>query len=292
MQPFKHIVIFITVAAILITSGAPSYIQAAEQQPQMDIHFIDVGQGDSVLIQTPSDKNILIDGGPPKAGDDVVAYLEKHHVKKIDLLIATHPDVDHIGGLIKVMKSIDVKKIIDSGKLYTTRTYAKYISQILKQKIPVTIAEQNQLIQIDPLVKMRILNTHSSAKNNNESSIVLRVSFKEVDFLLMADVEKEQERQLMKKYNLEAEILKVAHHGSSTSTSKNFLKEVKPNLAVITYSKENDYGHPVDRVIENLKKVNAHIYSTAVFGNITISTNGESYMVITEKSPTSVLKAG
>ncbi len=262
------------------------------EQSEMDVHFIDVGQGDSILIQTPSDKNILIDGGPPEAGKEVVDFLEDHHVKKIDLLIATHPDIDHIGGLTRVLKSFEVERIIDSGKLHSTKTYAKYVSQILKQRIPVEIAKQNALIQIDPLFKVRILNTHSGNNDNNESSIALKVSFKETDFLLMGDVEKEQEKKLLKRYNLQAEVIKVAHHGSSTSSSTDFLEEVNPELAILTYSEKNDYGHPVDRVIENLAKVNAAIYSTAVFGDITISTNGESYLIITEKNPTDNLKVG
>ncbi|SER04820.1 Metal-dependent hydrolase, beta-lactamase superfamily II [Virgibacillus subterraneus] len=262
------------------------------EQTEMDVHFIDVGQGDSILIQTPSDKNILIDGGPPEAGKKVVGFLEDHNVEKIDLLIATHPDIDHIGGLTHVMKSFEVDRIIDSGKLYSTKTYAKYISQILKQRIPIEIAKQNALIQIDPFFKVRILNTHTGNKDNNDSSIALKISFKEIDFLLMGDVEKEQEKKLSKKYNLQSEIIKVAHHGSNTSTTSDFLDKVNPELAILTYSKKNDYGHPVDRVIENLINVNAAIYSTAIFGDITISTDGESYLIETEKHPTSNLNTG
>src|SRR5699024_2099041 len=124
------------------------------------------------------------------------------------------------------------------------------------------------------------------------SSIVLRISFKQIDFLFMADVKKKQEEELIKKYQLDSEIIKIAHHGSSTSTSLEFLKEVSPKLALISYGRTNDYGHPVDRVINNLNKVKADIYSTAIFGDITISTDGESYMLMTEKTPVSILETG
>lgn len=290
MQRYIRVSASTILLVFLILTGSGHYVHG--EQANMDVHFIDVGQGDSILVQTPSDKNILIDGGPPEAGKEVVAFLEDHNVKKIDLLIATHPDIDHIGGLTRVLKSFEVERIIDSGKLHSTKTYAKYISQILKQRIPVEIAKQNALIKIDPLFKVRILNTHTGNKDNNESSIALKISFKETDFLLMGDVEKEQEKKLLKKYNLQSEIIKVAHHGSSTSTSTEFLEEVNPELAILTYSEKNDYGHPVDRVIENLIKVNAAIYSTAVFGDITISTDGESYVIIAEKNPTDNLKVG
>lgn len=290
MMIYMRINASIMVIIFLVLVGNVNYAQA--DRPEMTVHFIDVGQGDSILIQTPSGKNVLVDGGPPKAAKGVVAFLEQHNVEKIDLLIATHPDIDHIGGLTHVLKSFKVDRIIDSGKIYTTKTYATYISQILKRQIPVEIAKQNDLIQIDPLLKFRILNAHTGSKNNNESSIVLRVSFKEIDFLLMSDVEEEQEIVLMEKYNIQSEVLKIAHHGSSTSTTLGFLKEVNADIGILTYSKKNDYGHPVDRVIENLHKTKTAIYSTAVFGNISISTDGENYLILNEKSPTDNLKIG
>ncbi|WP_188456828.1 ComEC/Rec2 family competence protein [Virgibacillus oceani] len=271
--------------ALLILIIYPANYSYSETDESMKVHFIDVGQGDSILIETPNDKTILIDGGPPKSGKLVVEFLKKHHVKNIDLLIATHPDIDHIGGLVAVMKSIDVDRIIDSGKLHTTNTFAKYIDQIIKNDIHVDVAKRDDIIDLDPLVKIRILNTHNGKKNNNQSSIVLKLSYGEIDFLLMGDSERKQEKRLIKTNEIQSEILKVGHHGSKTSTSLPFVDLIKPQIAILTYSKTNKYGHPVDRVIHNLQKVNAHIYSTAVFGNITITTDGKGYFVITEKDP-------
>ncbi|MGM0942527.1 MAG: ComEC/Rec2 family competence protein [Bacillota bacterium] len=257
----------------------------SEGSSGMQMHFIDVGQGDSMLIKTPANKHILIDGGPPDAGKRVVKYLKKQGVNKIDLLVATHPDVDHIGGLPYVMKHIKVAKILDSGKLHTTRMYAKYIQEIRKQAIPVKVAKLHEKLLVDPLLSIQVLNTYGKSKNNNQSSIALKVSYKEVDFLLMSDVEMEQEKEIMKNIEIDAEILKVAHHGSNTSTSLRFLKAVSPQTAILTYSKENDYGHPVNRVIKNLYKVNANIYSTGALGNLVIRTDGEDYLVFPEKEP-------
>lgn len=280
-----YIVVFLSFILIM----QPVNAIHAEQQMGMDVHFIDVGQGDCILIRTPKNKTILIDGGTPESGKKIMEFLKKNHIKKINLLIVTHPDVDHIGGLPKLMKSIKIDKILDSGKLYTTKAYRKYINQIAKQKIPVEIVEKNQMIKLDSSVKIRVLNTYEPFRDNNESSIALKVTYKEMDFLFMADIEKEQEKRLMKTENLHADILKVAHHGSRTSTSLSFLKEVNPKVAILTYGKKNDYGHPVDQVIKNLFEVNAFIFSTAVFGNITINTNGHDYYIWTERGPTSGL---
>ncbi|MFD2760148.1 ComEC/Rec2 family competence protein [Lentibacillus juripiscarius] len=287
----RHTIIF-TLTIIFTSILTPSAHIHAEQQSDLDVHFINVGQGDSMLIQTPSGKNILIDGGRPKAGKKVVKFLKEQNVNKIDLMIATHPDIDHIGGLIQVMKTFEVKRILDTGKMNSTRTYARYVSQIIKQQIPIDIAERNDLIKLDPKLKVRILNTNKGTKSTNKSSIVMKVTFKELDFLLMSDVEKEQEKKLMKKYSLDSEIMKVAHHGSHTSTSLEFLKEVIPEAAILTYGKNNKFGHPVDRVMENLRKVDTAIYPTATFGDITVRTDGDGYVIINEKSPVSSLEVG
>jgi beta-lactamase superfamily II metal-dependent hydrolase len=277
--------VFITFTIIILTfTFVPLQIYSHESM-DLQVHFIDVGQGDSLLIQTPSDKTILIDGGPPEAGDKIVSYLEEQQIDSIDLLVATHPDIDHIGGLPYVMKEFKVKNILDSGKLHSTRTYAAYLHQIRKQNIPVHIAMENEKIRLDPELSIRVLNTYGATKSNNQSSIVLKLTYEEVDFLLMSDIEMEQEKELMDKHDLQAEIIKVAHHGSNTSTSSSFLQAVNPETALLTYSKENDFGHPVDRVIDNLNNINAMIYSTAGYGDIVIRTDGKSYVVLPKENP-------
>ncbi len=257
----------------------------------MQVHFINVGQGDSIFIQTPNDKHILIDGGPPQAGKKVVHYLKKHGIKKLDLVVATHPDIDHIGGLITVMKHIKIDKILDSGKLHTTRRYAKYIQEIVKQEIPISITKLHEKIPLDPSIHIQVLNTFKKSRTNNQSSIVLKMSYNNVDFLFMGDVEMEQEQEIIKKVDEQTEIVKVAHHGSNTSTSLSFLQAVRPKTAILTYHKDNRYGHPVDRVIDHLYQVGASIYSTGALGNIVIRTDGTSYMVETEKEPLDFLYA-
>ncbi|ASK61064.1 competence protein [Virgibacillus phasianinus] len=284
---------FVFVLLFIILMIQPVDSIHAEQQQNMEVHFIDVGQGDCILIQTPENKTILIDGGTPNSGGEIVDFLEQQQIQTINLLIVTHPDIDHIGGLTKVMKSTKIDQILDSGKLYTTNTYRKYINQIAKQNIPVEIAKKDQLIKLDPALKIRVLNTYEPFRTNNESSIALKVTYKEMDFLFMGDIRKEQEKEIIKSGGLQSEIIKIAHHGSRTSSSLDFLKKANPEIAILTYSKQNDYGHPVEDVIENLYKVNALIFSTAVYGNITVTTNGNEYYIWTEKSPMSgILEKG
>lgn len=257
----------------------------------MKVHFIDVGQGDSTLIETPANKVILIDGGPPEAGDDLLAYLKKKHIKKIDLLIATHPDIDHIGGLVPVIKKLKISKVLDSGKLHSTKTYRDYLRAIRQKKIPFEIAQQDDYIQLDSKLVIQVLNAFDrDKKDNNEASIVLKMSHGTVRFLLMADAEIEQEKEIMKQYDLEADILKIGHHGSNTSTSRAFVEAVQPNTAILTYSKENKFGHPVSRVIRNLNRQEVGIYSTEIFGDTVIWSSGHFYYIMPSKNPMDFLR--
>lgn len=259
---------------------------ALEQDKQpLKVHFINVGQGDSMLIETPGGKNVLIDGGPPKAGKVVVSYLEKRNIQSIDLMIATHPDFDHIGGLPEVMENISVKHIVETGKFHLTKTYATYAATVFVKQIPFTVAKKGDRIDIDPLLQIEILNSSSDTKDNNPSSLALKLTYDEVDVLLLADVEKAQEKTIMKQTDVSAEIIKIAHHGSNTSSSAHFLEEAQPEIAILTYSKENDFGHPAPRVINELQSLTSLIYSTAVFGNIVIESDGKDYVVFPEKSP-------
>lgn len=280
----KKLNVALTFILFFITVVPPNI--NAEALPFMEVHFIDVGQGDSILVETPNDKTILIDGGLPKAGNKVVSYLKKQKIEKIDLLIATHPDYDHIGGLIHVMKSFEVKQILDTGKIHLTRAFAKYAAEIRKQGIPKKVAKPNQRIQLDSDLTIQVLNAYQKDQSNNESSIVLKMTYNEMDFLFMGDATIKQEKKLMEKYDIQSEIMKVAHHGSDTSTSLEFLREINPQIAILTFSVDNDYGHPVERVVENLDRIEANVYSTASFGDIIIRTNGKNFFVFPSRDPT------
>ncbi|MFB1050917.1 ComEC/Rec2 family competence protein [Paraliobacillus sp. JSM ZJ581] len=245
----------------------------------MKVHFINVGQGDSILIQTPEQKNILIDGGPPSASRKVLNYLKKQNVQELDLLIATHPDIDHIGGLRSIINQIPIKEIWDSGKFYYTRTYHRYFRNIKEKNIPLHIVKLNTVKALADNTSLIVLNANSIVKTNNQSSLALQLTMNKIDFLLMSDVEKKQELKIMQRTDVNAEIIKVAHHGSDTSSSFAFLQAVDPEIAILSYGKGNTYGHPVEATVDNLLAVGATIYSTAKAGDIVITTDGEEYTI-------------
>lgn len=243
----------------------------------MKVHFLDVGQGDSILIQTPNGKTILVDGGPKSAGDEVVAYLKSLKINTLDYVVATHPDADHIGGLLDVLAAFQVEHFIDSGKVSTTDTYIALLNAVKNEGSDYRQSVMGESLTIDPSLKIQVLNVNAYAEETNEASIVLKVSYQDVDALLTGDADTAIESQMMAKYNVESEILKAGHHGSSTSSSLAFLRAVKPETVILSYGEGNSYGHPNSGVLSNIKAVGAKAYSTAASGNIVITSDGYLY---------------
>lgn len=239
------------------------------------VHFIDVGQGDAILLQTPNGSNILVDTGPKKSAAQLLAYLKKIKVNYIDLLVITHPDFDHIGGIPSLLERIPVKKILDSGKAHTTLTFIQYKQYVWNNIVPVQYAKEKMKLQVDPDLKIRVLNSGSEEKETNNASIVLHLTYGDIQFLLMGDTEEEEEKRLSRKYNLESTILKVAHHGSNSSSTASFLTDVQPKIAVISAGKNNDFHHPHLPVVSRLIESGADIYNTAESGTIVFSTDGK-----------------
>ena len=246
----------------------------------LEVCFIDVGQGDSTLLKTRNGKTILIDGGKKSAGEKVVSFLKNAGVTTLDLVVSTHPDEDHIGGLIDVLNNFTVKKVLDSGKEHTSQTYLDYLALIDEKNIIFEVAKEGSDVSIDSELKIKVLNSGSAGEDNNESSVVLKVSYGSVDFLLTGDAEIKQESEMVQKYDVSAEILKAGHHGSATSTSQVFVDEVKPKTAILSYGQDNSYGHPTSEVVTRLNSLGSDIYATASTGNTCVTTNGKVYSVV------------
>ncbi|WLR41525.1 cell wall-binding repeat-containing protein [Bacillus carboniphilus] len=250
-----------------------------------EAHFIDVEQGNSTLFLLPNGKNVLIDGGLKSEGDKVVSYLNDLGIDKIDLMIATQLDEEHLGGLLTVLDEISVKRFMNySG------TYNGYDSELIDElrrlddDLYYEIAKEGNSITIDSSVDIQILNTRDSDSSNmDDSSTVLNVTYGETDFLLMSDATKKVEDKMIEKYDIDAEILQVGQHGANTATSSAFLNEVKPELSIISYG-ENSNGLPSNDVIKRLEKVNSQIKSTKNHGDIKIVTDGVNYTVKTSKN--------
>lgn len=239
------------------------------------VHFIDVGQGDAILLQTPNGSNVLVDTGPKDSSKKLLAYLKKVNVTSVDLLVITHPDFDHIGGIPSLLEKVPVKKILDSGKAHTTLTFIQYKQYVWNNIVPVQYAKEKMKLDIDPELKIKVLNSGSEEKETNNASIVLHITYGEMKFLLMGDTEEQEEKRMSRKYNLESTILKVAHHGSNSSSTTSFLKDVQPKIAVISAGKDNDFHHPHLPVLNRLIESGADIYNTAESGSIVFSTDGK-----------------
>lgn len=245
----------------------------------MKVHFIDVGQGDSIFIQSPNGKTMLIDGGTKSDGDTVVAYLKSLKVSKLDYIVATHPDADHIGGLIDVVNNFTVGQFINSGKVHTTQTYEELLSIVFAKNIDYSEPKTGDSIGLDSALRLQVLHVDASAADNNDASIVLKATYNKVSFLLTGDADTDIESKIMAKYDVKATVLKAGHHGSNTSSSAKFISAVKPATTILSYGKDNSYGHPHKEVVTRLQNVGSNIYSTAVSGNVVVSTNGLTHSV-------------
>ncbi|TQR26746.1 MBL fold metallo-hydrolase [Lysinibacillus sphaericus] len=255
---------------------------------EMRVHFIDVGQGDSIFIESPNGKTMLVDGGVKGAGQKVISYLKELGVNKLDIVVATHPDADHIGGLIPVLNSIDIGQFYDSGKVHTSQTFEEMLTLIDTKNIPYNVPKTGDSIAFDADINVKVLNANEHATDNNDASIVLKVTYGNVSFLLTADAGIALEKEMMQN-DVKATILKAGHHGSNTSSSAEFIQKVHPEVTILSYGEGNKYGHPHAEVVERLQALGSKIYATAEAGTVIVSTDGVNYDVNSkEMSGTSV----
>ena len=217
---------------------------------------------------------MLVDAGTDAAGETVVAYLKSLGVSTIDYVVATHPDADHIGGMVDVLNAFKVNTFINSGKVHTSATYEKMLSAIQAEGAQYVEPKNGQVFEQNQSLKsyFKVLHVDANASDNNEASIVMEGSYCGKNVLLMGDASKDIEKKLIKDYpTLNAEILKAGHHGSNTSSSLEFLQATSPSAIVLSYGEHNSYGHPHQEVLNNIAAVKAKAYSTATSGTIVAS---------------------
>ncbi len=276
-------------------------VSAAGYKPvakELTVTFIDVGQGDAIFIKTPGGKNGLIDaGGTPywkqsdyDPGEEaVVPFLESQNVKKLDFVIATHADGDHIGGMPAVLKKFPADIVYDTGVESEQPEYEELNKVIDAKRIATSVLKQGAGFDVDPSVKFEVLSPpkdfYYEGENNN--SVVIRFVYGDVSFLLMADAEFESEYNIVKicGNKKQSNILKIGHHGSFTSTSDRLLKAINPEIAIISVGAHNTFGHPYPGVLAKLEDADINIYRTDENGNITIRTDGKKFFIETEKKP-------
>jgi|WetSurMetagenome_2_1015567.scaffolds.fasta_scaffold09230_6 competence protein ComEC len=250
----------------------------------LTITYIDVGQGDSELIISPSGKTMLIDAGESEQSSKIVSVMKKQSVVSFNDVVMTHPHSDHIGGIFYIISNYPVYQIIDSGYPHTTKTYANILDLIDKRNISYRVVRNGDVLDFDPNVKVEVSNPQNTwFENINDNSVVLKITYGDVSFLLPGDAEGDAEKVYATQLD-HIDILKVGHHGSKTSTSDYLLNKIYPDVSIISVGKDNSYGHPSIITLNKLAKSHSEIYRTDVNGDITITTDGNTYSVVTERS--------
>lgn len=250
--------------------------RAVGKNEDMFVHFIDVGQADCILIQTPKGKNILIDAGDEFSGGKIVNYLKEHEVDTLDAIISTHPHHDHIGSMAKIITTFKVKAYYMPDIPYNTKLYQQLLDTIHQTELMVFHAKAGDDIQVEPDINIKIIGPIGKGYDTlNDYSYVLMLIHKHNRFLLMGDAGEQSETDLLSKnVNLQANVIKIGHHGANTGTTLPFLKKVNPDYAVITVSKKSN-RLPSRDVINRLKYLKIPTYRTDILGNIVAESDGE-----------------
>ncbi|WP_238904274.1 ComEC/Rec2 family competence protein [Clostridium sp. YIM B02506] len=247
----------------------------SETSNMVKVHFIDVDQGDAILIQY-KDKNMLIDSSTQKAEDKFLDYLKKLNIKKFDAVIATHPDEDHIGNMDEVIKKYSITNFYAPKSTSTTKAFESMIRELKNKDLKIKPLKAGSTIDFDSDVQLEVFAPNSdSYEDANNYSPIIKLTYGNNSMLFTGDAEKLSEKETLKKgYNLESDVLKVGHHGSSTSTSKDFLKAVNPSIAIISCGKNNKYGHPHKETIKALEDNKVKYYRTDLDGTIVLVSDG------------------
>ena len=253
---------------------------------ELKIYFVDVGQGDSTFIVTPKNETILIDGGGSLGTDfdvgesTLLPYILDRGYKKIDLMFVSHFDQDHIGGLFKILEELKVEKVCISKQEEDSENYQKFLNIVKEKNIQVLVVKIGDKIVLDKNLYFDILwpkDKQIEENKLNNNAIVMKLNYNNFSMMFTGDIEKKAEEEIIETYKnskiLESDILKVAHHGSKTSTTDEFLSRVKPKIALIGVGKDNMFNHPSNTTIEKLENMGIKIYRTDLNGEISICVN-------------------
>jgi beta-lactamase superfamily II metal-dependent hydrolase len=261
-----------------------------ETQGKLQIFALDVGQGDGLLIVSPSGKTVLIDAGNARAGDEVVANLQSRNIRLLDLAVATHPHADHIGGLRRVIGKLAVSQILDSGRDFQSDEYDRLKRAVKSRKVELIVARKGWSFDLGAGARLEAFNPHGDnqwitniregGSIENANSIVLRVSYGNFAMIFTGDAEVVTEAEMLgANSQLRAQVLKVGHHGSRYATSDKFLTAVNPQAAIISCGAGNGYGHPSQPTLDRLKRSNVQVYRTDLGGEITVTSDGNTFQI-------------
>lgn len=285
------------VLVLTILQYGTIFVQNSFSQPtstELQIIFIDVRQGDSTLIILPNGGSMLIDGGEREQGATVLSTLSEYGLDEIDVLIATHPHADHIGGLISVLQNIPVNQVIDSGQETNTRTFEDYLEVIDAKQIPFSIAKDGESINLDENVSVEILNPpepllSGTGDDLNNNSVVIKLVYGNFSIIFPGDIGEVVEERLLGE-DLDSDMLLAPHHGSKYSNSLGFLNAVSPNAVVIYAGENNPYNHPHLETLGRLHTIGVpHILRTDLNGTLILETSGNQNFNVTTTDASNTL---
>ena len=265
-------------------SGAPSV--TAQASTNVTIKFIDVGQGEAILIALP-EKTMLIDAGPIGSAPKITQILQELGRDKIDYLVATHPDEDHIGGMADVISSTQIGTIYAPNKTNNTATYRKFLTAIQNNNLQITLAEAGTIIDQTDAYKLEILWPTKDANfpDTNDYSIIIKLTVGNKTFLFTGDA---PTSAILDANPGHIDVLKLSHHGSRTGTTEQLVRKLSPTYAIVSYALDNSYGHPMQSVLNALHKHSVEVWGTGANGTITITCDGTTIDISSEKPGTVV----
>lgn len=272
LKPKKLFPSLFVLLAFLIGFVISSYNTSPFSDGELSVHFLDVGQGDCEVILLPNGETMVIDSGNNKDEDFICDYIKSLDVSAIDYLVGTHPHADHIGSLDAIIYNFPVKNIYLPDAFSDSATYLDVLKAIDENNLTITYTSSDTILYSDDTLSITAVAPSKSYDDLNNQSIVIRLTYGKSSFLFTGDAEEESENDITS--TVSADVLKVGHHGSRTSTSQSFLERVDPMYAVISCGSDNKYGHPHAETLETLENDSVTVYRTDTMGTLICRTNG------------------
>lgn len=248
----------------------------------LKVHYLDVGQGDSIFIELPNNETMLIDAAESYQSENIINYLKNLNYQKIDYVIGTHPHTDHIGGLKDIINTFEIGKIYMPKVVSTTKTYESLLMAIKDKNLKINTAKAGTSIIDTDALKINILAPNNSTYTElNNYSVVTKITYGTTKFLFMGDAEKLSENEI--KENVAADVIKIGHHGSNTSSSIDFIRKVNAKYGIISVGLNNKYNLPKEETITNWENSGTKIYLTSINGTIRASSDGTNIKIESEK---------
>lgn len=265
-----------------ITANQTENDKPKENLKSLKVTYLDVGQADSILVQIPNGKNVLIDAGNNEDAEVIIAYLKNQGIRRLDSVIGTHPHEDHIGSLDKVIQTFEIGEVLMPKVTTNTQTFKDVLAAIQDKGLKLKEAKAGLKLDLGSgtttgtqLVAEVLAPKSSKYEDMNNYSVVLRLVYGQTAFLFTGDAEElSEDEMLSSSHSLHADVLKVGHHGSSTSTTQEFLNKVHPKYGIISVGKDNTYRHPTSALLNRLKKSGVEVYRTDVSGTIMAESDG------------------